>query len=95
MHYLTLQMMWIQCNFAGEATFRVNVAITVVLNAAAEQLKRAVSLVGVLLISNLVRIKSHQSHAPCVVCLNMRTCRFCCLIQSGAFPLRAQTWIAA
>ena len=57
--HLTLQVLWHKCNFSGEAAFRVYVAISVVLSAAAEsaeQLKQAVSRVGVLLNSNLVKI---------------------------------------
>ena len=49
-HHLTLQVLWHKCNFAGEAAFRVYVAIRVVLSAAAEsaeQLEQGVSRVGV------------------------------------------------
>ena len=58
-YFFTLQVMWDQCNFAGNAAFRVYVAIGAVLNAAgeyAEQLKHPVKRVGFLSISRLENV---------------------------------------
>ena len=95
-HYLTLQGLWHKCNFAGEATFRVYVAIGVVLEAAAEsaeQLKCVVQRVGVLVTSLLMRSHSHERHAFCLDCQRENPCQKkkpCCLMGSSTPSPHAQ-----
>ena len=92
-HYLMLQGLWHKCNCAGEAAFKVYVAIGVVLKAAAdsaEQLEYIVQRVGYLVISHLTSSHCHERHAFYVVCQRKKTSRPCCLMKSCTPSLHAQ-----
>ena len=95
MNYFTLQVMWRKREFPGEAAFRVYVAISVLRKAAAEyaeQIEQALSRVGALQISHLVKYTSDAT--LCLLCqlpIHDKQQALLSELSPGACPPHAQT----